>query len=90
MTKEQIEKDVYETSHNLDFKYIPWSDSKVVRVVIQQHDAALEEAIDAAIKSCPNCEGDGKEQVGEEWQDCPYCTVCFAEAIRALKIEGKP
>ena len=47
MTRERINQDVFETSHNLDFKRIPWTDQRVLELVIEQVNLALEEAAKA-------------------------------------------
>jgi len=44
MTREDLERDIYEESHNLDFQFIPWSNKKVVRLIIEKVYQALEEA----------------------------------------------
>ena len=43
MTRAEIEKDIFEESHNLDYQFIPWSNKKVVNVVIRQVNAVIEQ-----------------------------------------------
>lgn len=76
MTKEQIEMDVYETSHNLDFQYMPWSDKQVAQIIVENINRALTEAEDVAALEM----GKGNHIRATD----------VVLAIRALKIEGKP
>lgn len=34
MTKDEAEQKIFEESHNLDFQFIPWSNEKVLRLVL--------------------------------------------------------
>jgi len=43
MTRSDIEKAIYEESHDLDYQFVPWSNEKVIKFTIQQINAALSE-----------------------------------------------
>ncbi len=40
-SEQKLEQEIFEESHNLDFQFVPWSNDKVRRVVIEQVNKAL-------------------------------------------------
>jgi hypothetical protein len=47
MTKKEIQIDIAEWSHNLDYKFLPWSNEKVLQLVINYTNGAFEDAAKA-------------------------------------------